>query len=68
LLAYENIYDALSWTGLMGSGNFNSITGSGNFNSITGLYSDSTTAWINKPQVERLSIINTFNNTNSNCQ
>lgn len=53
----EQTYDALSWVGLMGSGTFNSNTG---------LYSNSTKAWINIPQNQRLDIINTINTFNSN--
>ncbi|MEM6517002.1 MAG: hypothetical protein AAF688_12520 [Bacteroidota bacterium] len=55
-------YEALAWTGLMGSGVFDSATG---------LYENSTVAWSNLSQTERLNIIssnNTFNSTNSNCQ
>ncbi|MFD0991675.1 hypothetical protein ACFQ1U_00510, partial [Tenacibaculum geojense] len=55
-------YEALAWTGLMGSGTFDSTTG---------LYSNSTVAWTNLSQQERLNIIttiNTFNSSNPNCQ
>ena len=58
----EAVYDALSWTGLMGTGTFNASTG---------LFSKSTVAWSNLTQTQRLNIINTrnnFNNNNPNCQ
>ena len=58
----DEVYEALAWSGLMGDGTFNSSTG---------LYSNSTQAWKNLTQNERLSIIsiiNTFNSTNNNCQ
>jgi hypothetical protein len=58
----EEIYDALSWTGLMGSGTFNSNIG---------LYANSTKAWINIPQNQRIDILNTislFNTNNPKCK
>lgn len=58
----DEVYEALAWTGLMGEGTFNNSTG---------LYSNSTQAWKNLAQNERLNIIsriNTFNSTNNNCQ
>ena len=58
----EGVYDSLSWTGLMGSGTFNPSTG---------LFSESTVAWSNLTQTERLDIINARNNfinSNPNCQ
>ncbi|WP_292942645.1 hypothetical protein [Olleya sp. UBA1516] len=57
----DEIYEALAWTGLMGSGTFNPTTG---------LYSNSTVAWANKSQEYRLSILSTldtFYYFNSNC-
>ncbi|EDP95084.1 hypothetical protein U8527_08650 [Kordia algicida OT-1] len=58
----ESVYDALSWSGLMGTGVLNPTTG---------LLTNSTQAWINLSQEERLNIINTintFNSSNQNCQ
>jgi len=58
----EAIYEALSWTGLMGTGTFNTSTG---------LFSESTVAWSNLTQTQRLNIISNRNNfikNNPNCQ
>ncbi|WP_143094876.1 hypothetical protein [Bizionia echini] len=58
----NDVYEALAWEGLMGSGTFNATTG---------LYSNSTVAWSNLSQQERLntlSVINTFKSSNPNCQ
>ena len=58
----NEVYEALSWTGLMGTGIYDSTTG---------LFSESTVAWSNLLQSERFNIINkinNFNNSNQNCQ
>lgn len=58
----EEVYDALSWVGLMGSGELNFTTG---------LYENSTVAWAGLNETERLSVIsvrNNFNNSNPNCE
>jgi len=58
----NNIYEALSWVGLMGSGPVNQSTG---------LPPNPTVAWENLSQQERLSIINVYNDfkaNNPNCQ
>lgn len=55
-------YNALSWSGLMGTGDINSTTV---------LPPSPTEAWSNIPLAERLQIINTitnFNTTNPPCQ
>ena len=63
LAQYDNnqhtdaFYNALVWSGLMGTGTYNSTTG---------LYDQSTAAWINTPQVERISIHNTITNFQQN--
>ncbi|MNS93926.1 hypothetical protein D3C72_1281270 [compost metagenome] len=57
------IYNSLSWIGLMGSG--------GEPDSVTGLLPLSTVAWKNISQSERIKILkiyNNFNNSNPKCQ
>ena len=57
-----DVYNALSWIGLMGSGH---ISGT------TGLPINPTIAWKNLPQTERLEILaiwNNFKDTNTPCQ
>jgi hypothetical protein len=56
------VYDALSFSGLMGDGLYNPLTG---------LPSNPTVAWTEAPQAERLQIVNIINNfkaTNPPCQ
>lgn len=56
------IYNALSWTGLMGEGDLNPTTG---------LLTNSTIAWQNIPQAQRLQILSISNNfltTEEPCQ
>ncbi len=58
----EEIYDSLSWTGLMGSGVINGTTG---------LPPSPTLAWLSIPQSERLQILSNiidFINSNPPCQ
>ena len=58
----EEIYDALAWTGLMGSGTWDPNTY---------LYSNSTIAWQNLSLNERMNIYNirqNYLNNNPNCQ
>ncbi|MGG8498099.1 hypothetical protein ACQY1Q_16965 [Tenacibaculum sp. TC6] len=57
----KDVYDALSWTGLMGTGTFDQTTG---------LYSNSTVAWSSLTKQQRLDILNkikVFNSKNDNC-
>ena len=57
-----DVYEALSWIGLMGEGTINSTTG---------LATNSTIAWQNLSQSQRLQIISTWNtyvNSNPPCQ
>lgn len=58
----DDVYEALTWSGLMGDGDINFSTG---------LAEDPTVAWENKTQQERLNIINSildFHDNNPNCQ
>ena len=58
----EEVYKALSWIGLMGNGDIN-------YN--TGMPPQPTSAWAAIPQLERLKILETYNNYNTNnapCQ
>lgn len=57
-----DVYNALAWIGLMGTGDIN-------YN--TGLPPQPTAAWAAIPQVQRLNILNLYNNyknNNSPCQ
>lgn len=59
----DEVYEAIAWAGLMGSGN--------PIDNVTGLPPYPTVAWSNVSQQDRLQIINTYNNfKNSNppCQ
>lgn len=58
----EKVYEALSWVGLMGEGEIN-------YN--TGMPPQPTSTWAVIPQVERLKILETYNNFKTNnipCQ
>lgn len=58
----DEVYEALSWVGLMGTGPINPATG---------LTQNPTVAWSNLSATDRLNIISTiqnFNSSNNNCQ
>lgn len=58
----NEIYEALSWVGLMGDGLINPLTG---------LPPNPTVAWQKVPQQQRLNILNaynTFKNDNPHCE